>query len=109
MSKDIDQILKEIMKQNKELHNVDSHLSKDMVELKKYIKNIENRTKAIDEKLTQLINIINSLTIFIADEDEDEDSVENEDWTPYDESIYADEDYPMDDDDETPDLGDYNG
>lgn len=108
MSKDIDSIMKEIIKQNKELHNVDTHLSKDMTELKRSIKNIENKTKSIDEKLTQIIDIINNLTIFIGDE-EDVESIENEDWTPYDESIYSDEDYPDLDDDSTDDLEGYNG
>lgn len=107
MSRDIDSIMKEIIKQNKELHNVDNHLSKDMAELKKSIKNIENKTKSIDEKLAQIIDIINNLTIFIGDEDEVE-SMENEDWTPYNETIYSDEDYP-DLDDDTDDSEGYNG
>ena len=110
MSRDIDSIMKEIIKQNKELHNVDNHLSKDMAELKKSIKNIENRTKSIDEKLTQIIDIINNLTIFIGDED-DVESIENEDWTPYNETMFSDEDYPLDDeeDDESTGLDNYHG
>lgn len=112
MSKDFDNIMKEILKQNKELHNVDNHLSKDIAELKRSLKNIENKTKSIDEKLTQIINIINNLTIFIG-EDEDEESMENEEWTPYNETMFSDEDYPLDDEDDSDDsntgLDDYHG
>lgn len=114
MSKDFDHIMKEIIKQNKEIHNVDTHLSKDILELKKSIRNIENKSKSIDEKLTQIIEILNSLTIFIATEDElDDDDMEeeNEEWNPY-ETPYEEQDYynnDDDDEDDEEDLGGFNG
>jgi hypothetical protein len=110
MSKDFENIMKEIIKQNKEIHNVDNHLSKDVLEIKKSIKNIENKYKSIDIKLTQVIEILNSLTIFIASEDEledyddDENSIENEEWSPY-ETPYDDNYYYDEDEDESGGIG----
>jgi seryl-tRNA synthetase len=111
MSRDFDNIMKEITKNGKEIHNMDSHISKDINELKRTIKSIENRVKLMDDKLNQLINIMNNITIFIGDDEdvdmEDYDSAENEDWNPY-EVPYESEDSDDDDDDES-ELEDYNG
>lgn len=101
MSKNIDDVIKEVMKSNKEIHNMDSHLSKDIGEIKKSIKNIENKMKILDQKIEQTIDILNTFTILIADmEDANEadidDEEENEDWTPYDQT----EDYEPEDNDE---------
>ena len=38
MSKNIDDVIREVMKSNKEIHNMDTHLTKDIVEVKKGIK-----------------------------------------------------------------------
>jgi HJR/Mrr/RecB family endonuclease len=90
MSKNIDDVIKEVMKSNKEIHNIDNHLTKDIVELKKGIKNIENKIKFLENKIDQAIEILNTFTILISDmEDMNDvdidDEEENEDWTPYDE------------------------
>ena len=36
MSKNIDDVIKEVMKSNKEIHNMDTHLTKDILEVKKF-------------------------------------------------------------------------
>ena len=37
MSKNIDDVIKEVMKNNKEIHSMDTHLTKDVLEVKKGI------------------------------------------------------------------------
>ena len=100
MSKEFDQIIKEINKQNKELHNIDNHLSKEIVrdiyELKKSIKNIETKIVLMEKVLNQLFELVNNITIFIDDDediaDSNYDDEDEEDWTPYDERNFNYED-----------------
>jgi len=101
MSKNIDDVIREVMKSNKDIHNMDNHLSKDITEVKKSIKNIENKIKSLENKIDQAIDILNTFTILISDMDGMDDSdiddeEENEDWTPYDQQ----EDYEPDDNEE---------
>jgi hypothetical protein len=98
MSKNIDDVIKEVMKSNKEIHNMDTHLTKDILEVKKGIKNLENKMKVLENKIEQAIDLLNTFTILISDMDDMEDSdiddeEENEDWTPYDQK----EDYEPED------------
>jgi hypothetical protein len=98
MSKNIDDVIKEVMKSNKEIHDMDNHLTKDIVEVKRGIKNIENKMKLLENKIDQAIDLLNTFTILISDMDDMNDSdiddeEENEDWTPYDEGV----DYESDD------------
>ena len=101
MSKNIDDVIKEVMKSNKEIHNMDTHLTKDILEVKKGIKNIENKMKVLENKIEQAIDLLNTFTILISDMDDMDDSdiddeEENEDWTPYDQK----EDYEPEDNEE---------
>ena len=101
MSKNIDDVIREVMKSNKEIHNMDTHLTKDIVEVKKGIKNIENKMKVLENKIEQAIDLLNTFTILISDMDDMDDAdiddeEENEDWTPYDQQ----EDYEPEDNDE---------
>jgi len=96
MSKEFDQILRELNKQSKDLHSIDVQVSKtlvkDIVNLKKSVKTIENKIVLMEKVLNQLFEVINNLTIFI-DEAEDiansEDLDDEEDWTPYDERNFG--------------------
>jgi hypothetical protein len=107
MSKEFDQILKELNKQNKDLHSIDVQISKalvkDISDLKKSVKTMENRMILMENVLTQLFEMVNNLTIFI-DEAEDiansEDLDDEEDWTPYDERNFS-----YDDDNDQEDIG----
>jgi hypothetical protein len=86
MSRDIENIMKEISKQSKEMHNMDTHISKDITELKRSVKNLELKFKVIDEKLDYIIEMLNTFTIIMSDSDEDisEEYLEdNEEWNPY--------------------------
>jgi predicted nucleic acid-binding Zn-ribbon protein len=70
MSKNIDDVIKEVMKSNKEIHNMDAHISKDISELKKGIKNIENKIKTIENKLDQTIDLLNTFTMLLTEQDD---------------------------------------
>jgi seryl-tRNA synthetase len=102
MSKDIEHIMREVMKSNKEIHNMDKDLCKDIVDLKKSVKNIETKIKGMDETLEKLLDILNTITVFIEEADEGEldlnDEDEAEDWTPYDERGFSyEEEYDEED------------
>lgn len=97
MSRDFDDISKQIIQQNKDLKNIDNHISKDISDLKKSVKNIEAKIKSMDDTLIKLFDILNTITVFIEDADEsinETDLDDEEDWTPYDERnfSYNDED-----------------
>jgi hypothetical protein len=106
MSRDLDDIIKQVMKQNKDIQNIDNYLTKDVskeiIEIKKSIKQIENRIKSMDDTLMKLFDILNSITLFIeeAESINEEDIDDEEDWTPYDERnfSYQDDDEESNDD-----------
>jgi hypothetical protein len=104
MSKEFNDIMKEINKQNKELHNIDNNISKEIVkeisDLKKSVKNIENKIKSMDDTLIKLFDILNTITVFIEDAESMNDSDDEEDWTPYDERSFAYDDDEEEDEDE---------
>lgn len=95
MSKEFNDIIKEINKQNKELHNIDNSISKEVVkeiaELKKSVKNIENKIRSMDDTLIKLFDILNTITVFIEDAESmnEADLEDEEDWTPYDERNFS--------------------
>lgn len=91
MSRDFDDISKQIIQQSKELKGIDNHISKDISDLKKSIKNIENKIKSMDDTLVKLFDILTSITVFIEDAENinDEDLEDEEDWTPYDERNFS--------------------
>ena len=110
MSKDIDHIAREILKQNKEISDIDSHLSKDItamskdiIALKKTVKDIDIRLQRMDESIETVLEILREFTIMIDDEQSDKDSWSNEDeptsWSPYD---------IADDEEEDSDIEDYS-
>lgn len=111
MSKDIENIMKEVIKSNKEIHNIDRSMSLDIIDLKKGIKNIENKIKSMDDTLTKLFDIMNTIIILIEEsenyEEDVEEESEKEEWTPYDEENFSYEDSYDDDDDNDTYFQDY--
>lgn len=103
MSKEFNDIIKEINKQNKELHNIENNISKEVVkeiaELKKSVKNIETKIRSMDDTLIKLFDILNTITVFIEDAESmnEADLDDEEDWTPYDERNFS---YNNDEDEE---------
>ena len=106
MSRDFDDIVKQVMKQNKDIQNMDNYLTKDMskeiTDVKKSIKNIENKIKSMDDTLIKLFDILNTITVFIEEADENQPELDDEeDWTPYDERNFSyKNDSEYDDDEE---------
>ena len=99
MSREFDQIIREINKQNKELHSIDSQISKEVIkdisDVKKSVKNIETKIVLMEKVLNQLFELINNITIFIDDAEDIADGIDDEDeedWTPYDERNFKYED-----------------
>lgn len=89
MPKDIDDIFKELTKQNKEMASLEHSVSKDLESLSKEISQIHKEQKNIAAKIDTILDILNMLSIFIEDEsdveeEEDEESYydSNEGWLP---------------------------
>ncbi len=101
MAKEIENIMKEVIKNNKELHGIDTSLSKDISELKKGMKNIESKLSSMDRQLSLVLEILESFTLIL---DEEEEKEQNESWTPYDndDEAFQDETSNYDDEDNDP-------
>jgi flagellar capping protein FliD len=89
MSRDFDDVIKEVMKSNKEIHKVDDKLSKEINSLDRDIQGLKKDVKSLSDKLDDVLEILNTLTIFIEDAESilDEDDAEeeyqsNEGWLP---------------------------
>lgn len=89
MSRDFDDIIKEVMKSNKEIHKVDDKLSKELNSLDRDIQSLKKDVKSLSDKLDDVLEILNTLTIFIEDaesiiddDDHEEEYQSNEGWLP---------------------------
>lgn len=88
MSREFNDIIKEVIKSNKELHKVDDRISKEIAELDKEIQGLKRDVKSLSSKIDDVLEILNTLTIFIEDaesileEDDDEEYQSNEGWLP---------------------------
>ena len=89
MSREFNDIIKEVIKSNKELHKVDDRISKEISELDREIQGLRKEVKGLSSKLDEILEILNTLTIFIEDaesiideEDHDDDYQSNEGWLP---------------------------
>lgn len=89
MSRDIDDVIKEVMKSNKEIHKVDDKLSKELNGLDRDIQGLKKDIKSLSDKLDDVLEILNTLTIFIEDaesildeDDNEEEYQSNEGWLP---------------------------
>jgi hypothetical protein len=107
MSRDINNIMKEVTKNNKELHSMDNHLTKDINDLKRGFKNIEAKIQKMDGVLQKVYDILEAITIALHEAEledamieELEEQEEGEDWTPYDDRNFTfDQDEEEDDED----------
>lgn len=95
MSRDFDDIVKRINQSHKELYKQDAEIAKDLTDLTKNqdkilkeIIDLKKDIKNIDSKINEALDIISSLTIMFVDdeeiEDEDEDNIYDTDttWVP---------------------------
>jgi hypothetical protein len=104
MSKDIENITREVIKNNKEIHKVDDRLSKELSIIDKDIQNLKKDLKAIGGKVDTILDLLNTLIIvmedaedIVAEDDDNEDFESNEGWLP---EINSWEQNRDDDDDE---------
>jgi hypothetical protein len=89
MSKDFNEIAKQILKNNKEINDMDNKISKDLEALSKDINLLKKDMKILNNKIDSVLDILNTLAIFIEDaehiidnEDSEEDYQSNEGWLP---------------------------
>jgi hypothetical protein len=89
MSRDFDNIAKEVIKNNKEIHKVDDKLSKELFLIDKDIQNLKKDLKAIGTKVDTILDLLNTLIIvmedaedIVAEDNDGEDFESNEGWLP---------------------------
>ena len=95
MSRDFDNIMKKITESNKDIQGLDKDFNKEFSEIKKSIKNLTIKIDNVESKINDILAILNSFTIMLAEEDEEDDGDPN--WTPYD-------NYELDGDDDGEDY-----
>ena len=105
MPKNIDDVIKEVVKNNKDLHTLDARTLKDIKELKTSIKKIDDKIKKIDETLQKAFSILQDITVVLDEVDEhndynNEENDESEEWTPYDDRNFDLEEEDDDEDEE---------
>ena len=99
MPKDLDYISKQIDKMSKESAGNTKALTREIIELYKHnlklakeITGIKNDIKSIEEKIDVALDILNSFTIILAEDDEDlEDNYEldsDQTWVPNEEDFW---------------------
>lgn len=75
MSRDFNDPMKKILKNNKEINKISKDiegLDKEMLLIKKDIDNIKKETKEINNKIDLILEILNNFTIMLLDEEQDE-------------------------------------
>lgn len=99
MPKNIDDVMKEIIKNHREIKDRDNKISSDLNSMKKTLKSLDKTVSEILSKIQEFEIIMDAAAIL---EDEEEDDYETE-WTPYEDQKNEDyEDYDEDIDHEEP-------
>jgi DNA-directed RNA polymerase beta' subunit len=93
MPKNIDDIYKEIIKNTKDVSNLDSKVSKEMADLKKLLKSLDKKISLILEKVQEFEIVMDAAEI-LEEHMEDEEDKYNTEWNPYEDN----EDYEDDPD-----------
>ncbi len=94
MSKDFDDILKQINKSNKDLHSIDNSISKDLTSIKTDISMLKREIKGLNNKIDLILDILNNLSIMVLDEEDEDGNLYDSDqtWVPEDEDDLDEED-----------------
>ena len=98
MTKDINHVIQEIAKQDKQLHSIDTSLSKDMSILKKDISDLKKYVKTLEHKIDAVLEIMVEFRDAVEIAQDDAESSENPDWTPYNDEEYDREEEDEDED-----------
>lgn len=108
MSRDINDIIKEVVKQTQDLQKADNKLTNDVSDISKEIQTIKKDIQNVSEKIDDILDVLNTLTIFIEDnenivDDDDLDNTDsNEGWLP--ELTEWEDHYNSDEDDDDEDA-----
>ena len=82
MSKDIDDIYKELLKNTKDISSLDSQVSKEMSDLKKLLKSLDKKISLVLEKIEEFEIVLDAADILEEQMEEEEDKY-NTEWNPY--------------------------
>ena len=109
MSKNIEDVIKDLTKIVKDMKNDDTDLfrqlflvNKDLLLIKKDTDNLKRDMKSISNKIDLVLEILNSLTIMVLDEEDvDEDDEESpygvydsdDSWVPNEDQDYEDDEW----------------
>lgn len=93
MSKNIEDIYKELVKNIKDVSSLDSKVSKEMADLKKLLKSLDKKISLILEKVQEFEIVMDAAEILEEHMEEEEDKY-NTEWNPYEDN----EDYENDSD-----------
>lgn len=85
MSKDIDDIYKELLKNTKDISSLDSQVSKEMSDLKKLLKSLDKKISLVLEKIEEFEIVLDAADILEEQMEEEEDKY-NTEWNPYEDN-----------------------
>lgn len=85
MSKDIDDIYKELLKNTKDISSLDIQVSKEMSDLKKLLKNLDKKISLVLEKIEEFEIVLDAADILEEQMEEEEDKY-NTEWNPYEDN-----------------------
>lgn len=95
MNKDIDDLFKELQKNQKYLVSMENDILKEIGFVKSFLRNLDRKVSKILEKVEEL-EVVMEVTEIMMDEEEEVDNY-NSEWSPYDDAI---DDNGYEDDDE---------
>lgn len=99
MSKNIDDVYKEVAKINKDIQALDKQVSDDIAQIKKFLKGFDKKLSLVLEKIQEFEVIMDAAEI-IEEHMEEEEEKYNTEWNPYEDEDYVAEDYESYDDEE---------
>lgn len=85
MSKDIDDIYKELLKNTKDISSLDIQVSKEMSDLKKLLKSLDKKISLVLEKIEEFEIVLDAADILEEQMEEEEDKY-NTEWNPYEDN-----------------------
>jgi DNA anti-recombination protein RmuC len=88
MSKNIDDLFKELQKHQKFLNTMQNDLLKEISSIKVFAKNLDKKVSRILEKIEELEVVMEVTEIMEEEEEEEEDEdLYNKEWDPYEDGI----------------------
>ena len=92
MSKNIEDVYKEIIKLSKDIKELENKYTKEFSDLKKILKYMDRKLEEVSSKIQEFEIIMDAADI-IEEHMEEEENKYNTEWNPYDDDSYSPEDY----------------